>query len=76
MPEEAYITRFDDFGAPVDYTDWRAINVQALVAGAVAVNGDQVSVKFRLYDITSGAELGQGLRVALAEALDAIVANG
>ena len=64
VPPEAYISRFTDFAAPVSYPDWNAINVQALVGGAVSVNGDQVSVKFRLYDVASGAELGQGLQFA------------
>jgi TolB protein len=64
VPAEAFISGFTDFAAPVAYSDWRAINVAALVAGAVAVNGNDVTVKFRLYDVTSGAELGQGLQLA------------
>ena len=59
VPEDAFISAFTDFGAPVAFSDWKAINVQALVAGAVAVNGDQVTVKFRLYDVATGSELGQ-----------------
>jgi TolB protein len=31
---------------------------------AVAVQGDQLIVKFRLYDVFSGAELGEGLQFA------------
>ncbi len=61
VPQQSYISQLTDFAAPVAYPDWRAINTQALIAGAVSVSGDSVSVKFRLYDVTTGAELGQGL---------------
>src|SRR5690606_8019856 len=46
----------------VAFADWRAINAQALITGAVSVNGNQLNVKFRLYDVFSGAELGEGLQ--------------
>jgi TolB protein len=61
---ESFISTVADFSAPVAYADWRAINVQGLITGAVAVSGDQVVVKFRLYDVFSGAELGGGLQFA------------
>ena len=64
VPKEAFISAFTDFAAPVAFADWRAINAQAMIAGAVAVNGNQVSVKFRLYDVVSGQEMGQGLQFA------------
>ena len=60
IPSSAFISTPASFGAAVAYPDWRAINAQALIGGAVAVNGDQVVVKFRLYDVFSGAELGEG----------------
>ncbi len=64
IPASAFISGVDSFAAPVAYADWRAINAQALVTGAVAVNGNQLIVKFRLYDVFSGAELGDGLQFA------------
>jgi TolB protein len=64
IPASAFISQPAGFGAPVAYADWRAINAQALIGGAVAVNGDQLVVKFRLYDVFSGAELGEGLQFA------------
>lgn len=60
----AFISAPESFGAPVQYADWRAINAQALIGGAVTVNGDQLVVKFRLYDVFSGEELGEGLQFA------------
>ncbi len=64
VPQSAYISQVSSFSAPIAYADWRAINVQGLVTGAVSVSGDQLVVKFRLYDIFTGAELGEGLQFA------------
>ncbi len=62
IPASAFISQVSEFGAPVQYADWKAINAQALVTGAVAVTGETMTVKFRLYDVFSGAELGSGLQ--------------
>ncbi|MBW7921568.1 MAG: Tol-Pal system protein TolB [Rubellimicrobium sp.] len=60
----SFISTVSSFNAPVAYADWRAINAQALITGAVAVQGGNLTVKFRLYDVFSGAELGEGLQFA------------
>lgn len=60
----AFISQVSSFAAPVQYADWKAINAQALVTGAVSVNGDQVTVKFRLYDVFAGQEMGKGLQLS------------
>ncbi|WP_300062567.1 Tol-Pal system beta propeller repeat protein TolB [uncultured Roseobacter sp.] len=62
IPPDAFISQISSFAAPVQYADWKAINAQALITGAVSVQGNQLSVKFRLYDVFSGAELGDGLQ--------------
>ena len=62
IPEEAHIATITSFASPVAFADWRAVNAQALVTGAVAVQGDRIEVKFRVWDVFAGAELGQGLR--------------
>ncbi|QOL81177.1 Tol-Pal system beta propeller repeat protein TolB [Pseudooceanicola spongiae] len=62
IPTSAHIGSITSFSSPVQYADWKAINAEALITGAVAVNGDQVTVKFRLYDVFSGQELGSGLQ--------------
>lgn len=59
---DAFISTVSDFNAAVQYADWKAINAQALITGAVNVSGNQLTVKFRLYDVFSGAELGSGLQ--------------
>jgi TolB protein len=62
IPGKAYISQITDFAAPVKFADWKAINAQALIAGAVTVSGSKLTVRFRVYDVFSGAELGNGLQ--------------
>ncbi|QBF32974.1 Tol-Pal system beta propeller repeat protein TolB [Thalassococcus sp. S3] len=64
IPATAFISQVANFSAPVQYADWKAINAQALITGAVSVSGSQLVVKFRVYDVFSGAELGDGLQFA------------
>ena len=64
VPAEAYISKVTSFDAPVAYGDWQAINAQALITGSVSASGDRVVVKFRLYDIFSGEQMGEGLQFA------------
>ena len=61
---DAYISKVTSFDAPVAYGDWQAINAQALITGSVSASGDQVVVKFRLFDIFSGQQMGEGLQFA------------
>ncbi|MCV6586799.1 MAG: Tol-Pal system beta propeller repeat protein TolB [Marinibacterium sp.] len=62
IPSSAYISQITNFAAPVQFADWRAINAQALIVGAVQLSGQQLTVQFRLYDVFSGAEMGNGLQ--------------
>ncbi|MEM9972000.1 MAG: Tol-Pal system beta propeller repeat protein TolB, partial [Pseudomonadota bacterium] len=65
VPQSAYISQVTGFDAPVAYADWKAINVEALIVGAVTLTGDnQLVVKFRLFDIFTGAPVGEGLQFA------------
>jgi TolB protein len=64
VPEGAHIARVSDFAAPVSFPDWRAVNAQALVTGAVSQQGGRLVVKFRLFDVFSGAQMGDGLQFA------------
>jgi len=62
IPASAFISKVTSFDAPIQYSDWKAINAQALITGAVSVQGNRIAVKFRLYDVYSGQPLGQGLQ--------------
>ena len=65
VPKDAYISTVTGFDAPVAYADWKAINVEALVTGSVTLTGgNRLVIKFRLFDIFTGAPLGDGLQFA------------
>ena len=64
VPATAFISQVSSFAQPIAFADWRTINAQALITGAVTVSGNQLVVKFRLYDVFSGQELGGGLQFA------------
>ena len=64
VPREAHIARVTSFDAGVNFADWRAIRVQALITGAVEVSGNRMTVKFRLFDVLSGQQMGQGMQFA------------
>lgn len=62
IPSSSFVANPASFDSPVSYEDWKAINAQALVTGAVSVSGKKVTVKFRLFDVFSGQQLGDGMQ--------------
>ncbi|MBZ0123028.1 MAG: Tol-Pal system beta propeller repeat protein TolB [Roseovarius sp.] len=63
IPSDAHIARVTSFASPVQFPDWKAINAQALITGAVSVDDvGKLVVRFRLYDVFAGQEIGQGLQ--------------
>ena len=63
IPVAAHISKVSNFNAPVQFSEWKAINAQALITGAVSVTSDnRMVVKFRLFDVVAQAPLGKGLQ--------------
>lgn len=62
IPNAAHISKVTNFNAPVQFADWKAINAQALITGAVRVSGNKLIVKFRLFDVFAQTALGDGLQ--------------
>ena len=63
IPPSAHISGITNFDSPIQFSDWKAVNAQALITGAVAVQGNgQISVKFRLFDVFAQSALGDGLQ--------------
>ncbi|SHG51369.1 Tol-Pal system beta propeller repeat protein TolB [Cognatishimia maritima] len=63
ISKDAFISSITNFESPVQFADWKAINAQALISGAVSVDASgNIAVKFRVYDVFAGQELGNGLR--------------
>ncbi|WP_439104935.1 Tol-Pal system beta propeller repeat protein TolB [Celeribacter marinus] len=64
IPPSAHISQVSSFSAPVQYADWKAINAQGLVTGAVSTDADgNLSVKFRVFDVFADVPLGDGLQL-------------
>jgi TolB protein len=69
IPSSAFISQITSFSSPVQFSDWKAINAQALVTGEVSLASDgRLVVKFRLFDVFADAPLGQGLQFAATQA--------
>jgi len=64
IPAAAHISKITNFNTPVQFSDWKAINAQALITGAVSVSGNKLIVKFRLFDVFAQTPLGDGLQFA------------
>jgi TolB protein len=65
IPEEAHISRISSFDGGIAFEDWKAVNAQVLVTGAVSVAGDRITVKFRAYDVFNGQAIeGAALQFA------------
>ena len=58
-PEGAPDTGFD---RTVDYIAWKTTGTEALVTGQVIVDQDNVSLRFRLFDVFAGQPLGDGMQ--------------
>ncbi|MHA1128590.1 MAG: Tol-Pal system beta propeller repeat protein TolB, partial [Alphaproteobacteria bacterium] len=64
IPKAAHISGISNFNAPVQFADWRAVNSQALIVGAVSVSGGRLTVKFRLWDVFAQAPMGDGVQLS------------
>ncbi|WP_289155935.1 Tol-Pal system beta propeller repeat protein TolB [uncultured Salipiger sp.] len=64
IPRDAHISRITSFESPVQFADWKAINALVLLTGAVSEEGGRISVKFRVWDVFAGTELGDGMQFA------------
>lgn len=63
IPREAHISGITNFDSPVQFSDWKAVNAQALITGAVSVKATgKIVVKFRLFDVFAQSTLGEGLQ--------------
>jgi TolB protein len=62
IPAGAHVGKVSNFDSPVAFADWKAINAQALITGAVGLTGDKARVRFRLWDVFAESALGEGLQ--------------
>lgn len=62
VPASAHISKVAAFDGPVKFADWKAVNAQALITGAVSVTGNRLTVRFRGYDVFAEKELETALQ--------------
>ncbi|WP_323779885.1 Tol-Pal system beta propeller repeat protein TolB [Leisingera sp.] len=62
VPASAHISKVTGFDNAVKYADWKAVNAQALITGAVSVTGNRLTVRFRGYDVFAEKELESALQ--------------
>src|SRR2546423_5939552 len=69
LEPKSFIEQVKDTGTVPNFANWRVINAQALVPGAVVTNADgTLRVDFRLWDVFAGSEIGQGKQYHTAAA--------
>jgi TolB protein len=60
IPSRAHISKITSFSSPVQFSDWTAINAQALITGAVKAETDgRITVKFRVFDVFASQQMGE-----------------
>ena len=62
IPLDAQVSTMSSFSDAVAYEEWRTINSQALVTAEVTGQGEEINVKFRLFDVFAGEPLGDGMQ--------------
>ena len=63
IEDRTIIFEITNFNNPIRFSDWKTINSQALLVGAVSSNGTtNITVKFRLFDVFSETQIGNGLK--------------
>lgn len=63
VPENSHIGKITNFDSPIQFSDWKAINVDVLLTGSVSLSSDgNLVVKFRLHDVFAQSSLGQGVQ--------------
>ncbi|MDC1454823.1 Tol-Pal system beta propeller repeat protein TolB [Amylibacter sp.] len=62
IPRSAHVSANTNFNNPVRFSDWRVINVDALITGSVNIQGDKLILQFRLFDVFAQKPLGEGLQ--------------
>jgi len=69
IPGTAFISGISNFNASPQFEDWRVVNAQALVTGAVSTTTDgRLVVKFRLFDVFAQAPIGDGVQYVGSDA--------
>ncbi|MEL6583777.1 MAG: Tol-Pal system beta propeller repeat protein TolB [Pseudomonadota bacterium] len=67
IPQNAHLSTVNSVSTPPQFSDWQVINAQALIVGEMSTLDDgRLQVDFRLYNVFSEREEGQGVRFTAA----------
>ena len=62
IPKTNYVTEIINFNAPVRFSDWSIINVDALITGSLNIKNEKLVLQFRLFDVNAQKPLGEGIQ--------------
>ena len=62
VPKGSYISDLTSIDAPVQFSDWRAINTDLLVTGSVSIINELITIKFRLWDVVAQNQIFDGVQ--------------
>jgi len=62
IPKTNYVTEITNFNAPVRFSDWSIINVDALITGSLNIKNERLILQFRLFDVNAQKPLGEGIQ--------------
>jgi TolB protein len=57
LPPESFIEQIASFDQQPNFGSWRQVKAQDIVVGQVSVNGDRMTVAYKLYDVNTQAFL-------------------
>lgn len=67
IPQTSFIQKLPDLKTAPRFADWRLIEAQALLQGAVQVSGSNVRIDFKVYDVFAGKQI-EGLSLTAEKA--------
>ena len=62
IPKNNYKRKITGFNAPVRFSDWSIINVDALITGSLNIKNEKLILQFRLFDVNTQKPLGEGIQ--------------
>ena len=62
IPRTNYKRKIIGFNAPIKFSDWSMLNVDALITGSLKIKDEIFTLQFRLFDISAKEPLGEGIQ--------------
>ncbi len=69
LPPESFIEQIATFDQQPNFGSWRQVKAQDIVVGQVSINGDRMTVAFKLYDVNTQSFLAGSSSLGTGQAL-------